>query len=80
MATVIYTRDGQCYGGQTPEDAVEAMRDAGLLTFGKTIEEYMRVVSRRCIQWDGVFVRHDTAANFLNDLGAAGLIQLGELQ
>lgn len=78
--TVIFTRDGQAYGGKTPEAAVESMRDAGLLTFGKTIDEYMVSVSRRCLQWSGVFVRHDTAENFISDLVQHGFITTGELQ
>jgi hypothetical protein len=80
MGTTIYTNDGKAFGGATPEDAVMDMCNAGLITCGKTIEEYMRGVSRRCLVMHGVAVSTKNAGEFLRDMAQLGIITIGEIQ
>lgn len=78
--TVIVTRDGQTFGGATSEAAVMQMCNAGILTIGKSLDEYMEAVSSNCYRLNGWDIAHDSADRFLRDLEAHGLITLGAVQ
>ena len=77
---MIYTQDGRAYAGATSFDVVCRMLEAGLFTRSKRPEDYMQAVSGRALRLDHQDIRFDTADNFLTDLNAHNIIEIGAAQ
>jgi len=78
-ATVICTYDNHAYSGRSPEEAIQAMARAGVLTASKSLEEYMAMVQRQVLRLHGQLIRTDSADEFLTDLADLGVITLKEI-
>lgn len=68
MTIVITTKDSKMFAATTPSSVVQRMLESNVFTCAKSVEEYMRTVSLRYSNLEGVFIRHDTADHFLTDL------------
>jgi hypothetical protein len=70
----VTTAEGRRFVGVTAIDVLTLMREAGILTMGKTNREYMRFVARQVQQNEGKRIRTNSAANFLRDLATCKIV------
>lgn len=70
------TSDGDTFRADSPEELVEALREASR-TPSLSPADFMEAASRRARLQTGAEIRTDSAALFVADLIAAGLLILG---
>lgn len=74
----VNTRDRRTYGG-TPAEIVRQMRDEAWIAEDSK-DGYMQAVAARVRLQTGAEIRTDTPTHFVDDLAAAGLIDIAEAQ
>jgi hypothetical protein len=77
---VIETIDGRAYVANSAAIAVDRMRADAWACTERTASAYMHGVARRVVAWNKYPVRADEGADtFINDLHAAGLLTIREI-
>jgi hypothetical protein len=76
---VIIANNGRMYPGRSARAAVTAMWQDAPHTKAASLAEYMAGCAWRAREWNGSTVRCDSAAEFIVDMCAAGLLALPQI-